>query len=88
MASPQDGGKYPVAVEGSLQKEGSTTAPHTQSYPLNHGKVSLALARYSWGPGLLALVPGDLGEGKEVPVIATGPVHGGEHFTYLSVFYS
>ncbi|XP_047731356.1 dol-P-Man:Man(5)GlcNAc(2)-PP-Dol alpha-1,3-mannosyltransferase isoform X3 [Prionailurus viverrinus] len=34
----QDGGKYPVAVEGSLQKEGSTTAPHTQSYPLNHEK--------------------------------------------------
>ncbi|XP_047731357.1 dol-P-Man:Man(5)GlcNAc(2)-PP-Dol alpha-1,3-mannosyltransferase isoform X4 [Prionailurus viverrinus] len=35
----QDGGKYPVAVEGSLQKEGSTTAPHTQSYPLNHEKI-------------------------------------------------
>uniref|UniRef100_A0A673UD00 Dol-P-Man:Man(5)GlcNAc(2)-PP-Dol alpha-1,3-mannosyltransferase n=1 Tax=Suricata suricatta TaxID=37032 RepID=A0A673UD00_SURSU len=34
----QDGGKCPVAAKGSLQKEGSTTAPHTQSYPLNHGK--------------------------------------------------
>ncbi|GAB5576613.1 dol-P-Man:Man(5)GlcNAc(2)-PP-Dol alpha-1 [Prionailurus iriomotensis] len=36
----RDGGKYPVAVEGSLQKEGSTTALHTQSYPLNHEKKS------------------------------------------------
>ncbi|XP_029795630.1 dol-P-Man:Man(5)GlcNAc(2)-PP-Dol alpha-1,3-mannosyltransferase isoform X3 [Suricata suricatta] len=35
----QDGGKCPVAAKGSLQKEGSTTAPHTQSYPLNHGKI-------------------------------------------------
>ncbi|XP_023606384.1 dol-P-Man:Man(5)GlcNAc(2)-PP-Dol alpha-1,3-mannosyltransferase isoform X1 [Myotis lucifugus] len=31
-------GKYPVAAEGSLQKEGSTPTPHSQSYPLSHGK--------------------------------------------------
>ncbi|XP_029795629.1 dol-P-Man:Man(5)GlcNAc(2)-PP-Dol alpha-1,3-mannosyltransferase isoform X2 [Suricata suricatta] len=30
----QDGGKCPVAAKGSLQKEGSTTAPHTQSSSL------------------------------------------------------
>ncbi|CAI9175459.1 unnamed protein product [Rangifer tarandus platyrhynchus] len=32
-------GRYPVAAEGSLQKEGSTPAPHTQPYPLSHGKI-------------------------------------------------
>ncbi|KAJ8793894.1 hypothetical protein J1605_019158 [Eschrichtius robustus] len=35
--------KYPVTAEGSLQKEGSTPAPHTQPYPLNHGKIVSAL---------------------------------------------
>ncbi|XP_057356574.1 dol-P-Man:Man(5)GlcNAc(2)-PP-Dol alpha-1,3-mannosyltransferase isoform X2 [Manis pentadactyla] len=35
----QDGGKYPVAAEGSFQKESSTPAPHTQSYPLNYGMI-------------------------------------------------
>ncbi|XP_045395762.1 dol-P-Man:Man(5)GlcNAc(2)-PP-Dol alpha-1,3-mannosyltransferase isoform X5 [Lemur catta] len=35
----QDRGEYPVAAEGSLQKEGSTPAPYTQPYPLNHGKI-------------------------------------------------
>uniref|UniRef100_A0A8C2R9T2 Dol-P-Man:Man(5)GlcNAc(2)-PP-Dol alpha-1,3-mannosyltransferase n=1 Tax=Capra hircus TaxID=9925 RepID=A0A8C2R9T2_CAPHI len=34
----QDRGRYPVAAKGSLQKEGSTPAPHTQPYPLSHGK--------------------------------------------------
>ncbi|XP_045395760.1 dol-P-Man:Man(5)GlcNAc(2)-PP-Dol alpha-1,3-mannosyltransferase isoform X3 [Lemur catta] len=36
----QDRGEYPVAAEGSLQKEGSTPAPYTQPYPLNHGKTA------------------------------------------------
>ncbi|XP_008060959.1 dol-P-Man:Man(5)GlcNAc(2)-PP-Dol alpha-1,3-mannosyltransferase isoform X1 [Carlito syrichta] len=32
-------GKHPVAAEGSIQKEGSIPAPHTQPYPLNCGKI-------------------------------------------------
>lgn len=74
MASPQDGRKYPVAAEGSLQKEGSTPAPHTQPYPLNHEKVSLTISGcregpWSGSPGWLATW-----REKEALVIVTGPI--------------
>ncbi|KAM5333083.1 dol-P-Man:Man(5)GlcNAc(2)-PP-Dol alpha-1,3-mannosyltransferase isoform 2-T2 [Glossophaga mutica] len=71
----QDGRKYPVAAEGSLQKEGSTPAPHTQPLFLpSSPPTSLAFAS-----AVLSTTSSTSGISTHCPTSCGPHLHAGSH---------